>query len=83
MVLKKEGDTPANKYDKVEFFDHMSCEALEKLSLAGNTLEPRKSFQVIFTFNSLFKIIINININMNINVGTKEIGYGNIWTTCT
>lgn len=23
----------------------MSCEALEKLSLGGNTLEPRKSFQ--------------------------------------
>lgn len=38
------GDTTL-KYAKDEFFDMMSCEALEKLSMGGNTLEPRKSFQ--------------------------------------
>lgn len=38
------GDS-TSKYAKDEFFDMMSCEALEKLSMGGNTLEPRKSFQ--------------------------------------
>lgn len=40
-----EGSEGATKYAKDDFFDMMSCEALEKLSLGGNTLEPRKSFQ--------------------------------------
>jgi len=42
---QKEGADGTSKYAKDEFFDMMSCEALEKLSLGGNTLEPRKSFQ--------------------------------------
>ena len=43
--MQKEGADGTSKYAKDEFFDMMSCEALEKLSLGGNTLEPRKSFQ--------------------------------------
>eukprot|EP00210_Caulerpa_lentillifera_P008886 g8478.t1 len=42
---KEGGGDSASKYAKDEFFDMMSCEALEKLSMGGNTLEPRKSFQ--------------------------------------
>eukprot|EP00210_Caulerpa_lentillifera_P006767 g6466.t1 len=39
------GTDTTSKYAKDDFFDMMSCEALEKLSMGGNTLEPRKSFQ--------------------------------------
>ncbi|GMH42978.1 hypothetical protein BSKO_10900 [Bryopsis sp. KO-2023] len=35
---------PTGKYAKDEFFDTMSCEALEKMNLGGNTNEPRRTF---------------------------------------